>query len=142
MGFFGIEFEKKPLEQGALNTILGDKAKFKGELVSSGSVSVSGEFEGKINVHGEVIVAAGSKVVGEVRGSVVVVSGEIDGNIWASESLEISKNGRVHGDLTGGKIIIEDGSSYRGKVRVESEESAAVEKEEPPVFQPEPYRMS
>jgi cytoskeletal protein CcmA (bactofilin family) len=57
----------------------------------------------------------------------------VDGNITAVHTLEITRSGRVHGDLTGGKIVIEEGSSYRGKVKVETgreEELVEEEKEE------------
>ncbi|MFH1684475.1 MAG: polymer-forming cytoskeletal protein, partial [Candidatus Margulisiibacteriota bacterium] len=82
---------------------------------------------------GEVIIGKGSKVVGSVSGGSVIVSGTVEGNITAAQSLEIAKSGRVHGDLSGGRIIIEEGSSYRGKVRVESgkdEKTAAAQAEE------------
>ena len=120
MGLFGIELEKKPMAEGAFETIIGSRAKFKGELVSAGAVSLNGEFEGKLTAEGDLIIAPGSKIVGDVKGGNVIVSGKVDGNITAVHTLEINKSGRVHGDLAGGKIIIEEGSSYRGKVRVES----------------------
>jgi cytoskeletal protein CcmA (bactofilin family) len=130
MGIFGKE--SKPISQGAVDSLVGEKAKFKGELVSSGAVSINGEFEGKIAVEGEAIIARGSKVVGDISGGNVIVSGRVDGNIAAHQTLEITKTGRVHGDLAGGRIIIEEGSSYRGRVKVESrsgkeEESAEEE---------------
>ncbi|MDD5382727.1 MAG: polymer-forming cytoskeletal protein [Candidatus Margulisbacteria bacterium] len=123
MGLFGGE--NKPISHGAVDTIIGASAKFKGEIVSSGSVSVNGEFEGKLLTEGELIIAKGSKVVGDVKGGSVIVCGQVDGNIVATNSLEIAKTGRVHGDLVGGKIIIEEGSSYRGRVKVEGEAEAA-----------------
>lgn len=134
MGLFGIEMEKKQNAEGAFDTIIGEKAKFKGELSSSGAVRVNGQFEGKLTASGELIIAPGSKITGDVRGGSVIVSGKVDGNITASHSLEITKSGRVHGDLAGGKIIIEEGSSYRGKVRVES--SAGPSEVEPAEEQP------
>lgn len=124
MGIFSGE--KRTMEHHAVDTIIGEKAKFKGELSSSGSVSINGEFEGKLKTEGELIIARGSKVSGNVQGGSVIVSGRVDGNITASQSLEITKTSRVHGDLTGGKIIIEDGSSYCGRVRVEAEEKDQV----------------
>ena len=132
MGVFGKE--KKDIGHGAVDSIIGEKAKLKGELFSSGAVSVNGEFEGKISSEGEVIIARGSKIIGNVHGGNVIVSGRVDGNISASQTLEITKSGKVHGDLTGGRIIIEEGSSYRGRVRVEAgakeeEDYAAVEEE-------------
>jgi cytoskeletal protein CcmA (bactofilin family) len=125
MGIFSTE--KKIFSQGAVDTFVGEKAKIKGEIVSSGSVSINGYFEGKISADGEVIVATEGKIVGSIIGGVVVVSGKVDGNIIGSERIEIIKTGKVHGDLSGGKIIIEDGALYSGRVKVEGIE-AGVEK--------------
>lgn len=118
-----------PILEG-IDSVVGKQARFKGELVSSGSINVNGELEGKVAGEGEVIVSPGGKVVGEVHGGTVIVSGRVDGNITAKDTLEITKSGRVHGDLTGGKIVIEEGSYYQGRVKVESasvEEEPAVE---------------
>lgn len=127
MGIFGRE--KKPVIRGAVDSLIGEKAKFKGELISSESVSVNGEFEGKLSAEGEVIITRGSKVAGNIQGGNVIISGKVDGNITASQTLEITKSGKVHGDLVGGRIIIEEGSSYRGRVRVETEGAEEEEEE-------------
>lgn len=112
--------KKLNILQGGVDSVIGENTKFQGELVSGGSVNINGEFEGKIQAEGEIIVSPGGKVVGEVHGGSVVVSGKVNGNISARDTLEVSKSGRVHGDLIGGKIIIEEGSTYHGKVKVES----------------------
>ena len=137
MGIFTRE--KKPIGHGAVDSIIGEKAKFKGELVSSGAVSVNGEFEGKISSEGEVIIARGSKIVGNVTGGSIIVSGKVDGNITAEQNLEITKSGRVHGDLVGGRIVIEEGSSYRGRVKVET--GQAEEEKEEKEEEKEEYRV-
>ncbi|OGC25252.1 hypothetical protein A2291_03540 [candidate division WOR-1 bacterium RIFOXYB2_FULL_42_35] len=125
MALFG--FDKKNITQGAFDTIIGDRARFKGELDASGSVFISGEFEGKLNTSGEIIVADGSKITGNIHGGSVVVSGVVDGDISATHSLEITKTGRVHGGLVGGRIVIQEGSQYTGRVNVESQERAVAE---------------
>lgn len=117
MGIFNGE--KKSLTHGAVDTIIGEKAIIKGEINSSGSVSINGQFEGKLLVEGEVIVAPAGKIVGDIRGGVVIVSGRVDGNIYGTERVEIIKSGKVHGDLNGGKIVIEEGATYSGRVTVE-----------------------
>jgi len=126
--------KRLPILEG-FDSIIGGNAKIKGELVTTGSVNVSGEFEGKIEANGEVIIASGGKVLGEVHGSSVIVSGRVDGNIKAKDNLEVTKTGRVHGDLIGGKIIIEEGSSYHGRVKVEP---GVVEEFETPPASEEP----
>ena len=117
-----------------VDSIIGENAKFKGELTTSCSVSVNGELEGKVRADGEVIISNGGKVMGEIYGGSVVVSGKVDGHIVTKENLEITKSGRVHGDLTGGKVIIEEGSQYHGKVKVEH--SSAEEPLPETIFEP------
>ena len=128
MGLFGGD-NNETVSGGAVDTIIGDKAKFKGEISSAGSIRVNGEFEGKLETKGELIIGRGSKVTGSVAGGSVIVSGKVDGNILAGSSLEITKSGKVHGDLVGGRIVIEDGASYRGKVTVQQGAEAADETE-------------
>jgi cytoskeletal protein CcmA (bactofilin family) len=115
----GIFSAKKSDNAGVMDTIIGEKARFKGEINSSGPICVNGEFEGRLSSGGEIIIARGSLVRGEVNGKNVIVSGRVEGNIIAHQSLEITKDGRVHGDLTGGRVVIEEGSSYRGRVKIE-----------------------
>ena len=123
MGLFGTD---KNIVEGGIDTFLGEQTKFKGELDSTGPISVNGEFEGKLNSSGKIIVGQNGRVTGEVRGREVVVAGKVDGNITAGEILEIAKTGKVYGDLTGGKIVIEEGAVYRGKVAVSESEQPAV----------------
>ena len=78
----------------------------------------------------EIIVGRNSKVTGGIDGGTVVVSGKVEGNISATQNLEITKSGRVHGDLSGGRIVIEEGASYRGKVSVQATEEETEEEEE------------
>lgn len=131
MGFFeNLSGGKKmAIFQGGVDSLIGENARFKGELNSTGPVNVNGEFEGKIRSEGEIIVSPGGKVIGEIHGGSVIVSGKVDGNITARQTLEVSKNGRVHGDLTGAKIIIDEGSTYHGRVKVESVTAEEEEKE-------------
>lgn len=105
---------------GGVDSIVGEQARFKGELVSRGSINVAGEFEGKIRAEGEVLISPAGKVTGEINGGNVIVSGRVDGDITAQETLEVAKSGRVHGDLTGGRIVIDEGAVYHGRVKVES----------------------
>jgi hypothetical protein len=44
------------------------------------------------------------------------VSGVVVGNIRASESVEITKDGRMVGDIYAPRVIIVDGASFRGTV--------------------------
>ena len=120
MAIFQSSKSKQPAISEGIDSVIGKRAKFQGELHSSGSVNVAGHFEGKLRVEGEIVLSQGGKVSGEIQGGSVIISGTVEGNITAKDTLEITKTGRVHGDLLGGRIIIDEGSSYQGRVKVHS----------------------
>lgn len=102
-----------------LNTLIGKGTDFKGVLHTQGSVHVEGHFEGEINAKGEVFVAEKSKVKANIFAKRVVISGEVIGNIETVQGLEISKMGRVYGNISGDRLIIEEGAIYKGKVNMD-----------------------
>ena len=101
-----------------INSFIGEGTLFKGEINASGSLFINGQVEGLISIEGDVFVGEKGKVVGNVIGAKVVVSGHIVGDITAKMGLEITKNGNVEGEITCDKLIIEDGSAYKGRVHV------------------------
>jgi len=121
MGILGQK--KKAADYVGINTIIGEETQIKGEITSKGSVRVGGEFEGKIQAHGDVLVGEGSIINGNINGSRVIVSGEVNGNIAANAGLEITKTGKVIGDILSDKLIVDEGAIYKGKVTLESSSS-------------------
>ncbi len=115
----GILGKSKPVDFGTVSSILGEDASFRGEISTRGSIRIGGEFEGKVNAEGDVFVGEGSKVTGNIIGSRVIVSGEINGNIVSTAGLEITKTGKVFGDVTSNKLIVDEGAIYKGKVNME-----------------------
>jgi len=113
-----------------ISSIIGEGTSFKGEISSAGSLQIAGEVIGCINVKGEVFIVGNGRVQGDINGGRVVVSGTVDGNIIAGKGLEILKNGKVNGEITCDKLIIEEGSSYQGKVNVAGVLGAAEIREE------------
>jgi len=103
-----------------VGSVLSVDAKFRGELSTEGSISINGQFEGKLIAKEEVVISPSGHVIGEVFGRSVIISGKVDGHIHARENLELLKTGRVHGDISGGSIVLEEGSIYQGKVKVAS----------------------
>ena len=49
----------------------------------------------------------------------VVIAGEVIGNIEATSGLEICNTGRVYGDISGDRLIIDEGAIYKGKVNMD-----------------------
>ena len=118
MGILGAR--KKTTDYIGINSIIGDDTQIKGEIITKGSIRMGGEFEGKIQAHGDVLIGEGSRVTGTVAGAKVIVSGDVNGNISANGGLEITKTGKVFGDIISDKLIVDEGAIYKGKVTLES----------------------
>jgi cytoskeletal protein CcmA (bactofilin family) len=122
--FMGILGQKKKVyDYVGINSIIGEDTQIKGEITSKGSIRLGGEFEGKIQAYGDVLIGEGSKVTGSVAGAKVIVSGDVNGNISAGGGLEITKTGKVYGDIISDKLIVDEGAIYKGKVTLESTSS-------------------
>ena len=48
----------------------------------------------------------------------VAVEGHIEGNVQASERIEIKRNGRITGDIVAASMTMADGASIEGHVRI------------------------
>lgn len=116
MAFMGKK--KDEVDYNAIDCVVGENSKIKGEFYTSGSAHISGEVEGKIKVEGALFIAESSNIQGEIEGSRVVVSGKVVGNVTARASLEITKTGKVDGDIFSAHLNIEDGAIYNGRVKI------------------------
>ena len=55
-------------------------------------------------------------VKAEVQVRNCIIAGVVVGNVTATESVEITKEGRMVGDIAAPRVIIVDGASFRGRI--------------------------
>lgn len=97
-----------------LDTLIGKEISAEGTLDSEGDIQVNGQFQGEIKSNGDVIVAEHAKVKADITATNVYVAGEVDGNIAATERLEILETGRVNGNVASQALSIEPGGILKG----------------------------
>jgi cytoskeletal protein CcmA (bactofilin family) len=98
---------------------VGAKISIRGTIISRGDVYLNGEVEGKVEaVNSTVTVGPNAKVIANLDAKKVVVVGTVDGNIKATEVIELQKTGTITGDLTTARIAIEDGAYLKGSVNI------------------------
>ncbi|MBU1082964.1 polymer-forming cytoskeletal protein [Patescibacteria group bacterium] len=105
------------------DTLVGKEVVVKGTLESEGDVQINGYFAGTIDSEKDVIVSEHAKVKANITGKNVYVAGEVDGDITASEKLEILETGRVDGDVTSQALSIEPGGILKGSSQMRETES-------------------
>jgi cytoskeletal protein CcmA (bactofilin family) len=98
---------------------VGAKISIRGTIISRGDVYLNGEVEGKVEaVNSTVTVGPNAKVIANLEAKKVVIVGNVDGNIKATEIVELQKTGALTGDLTTARIAIEDGAYFKGNVNI------------------------
>ncbi len=115
--------KKRPFSAHQIHTLLGENTHFKGSLHSQNSLRIDGTLEGDIHAQGELFIGEKSKIKANIVAKRIIVAGEVIGNIEALQGLEIISTGKVYGDISGARLVIEKGAVYRGKVNMDVIES-------------------
>jgi cytoskeletal protein CcmA (bactofilin family) len=98
---------------------IGKSVVVKGELSGSEDLYVDGQVEGTIALKGNSLtVGPNGQVKASVEAKAVVVQGKLEGNIQASDRVELRKSAIVTGDISTQRISIEEGAFLKGKVDI------------------------
>lgn len=107
-------------------THIGPNVTIDGELRSEESLRVDGKVSGLIVLReGELTVGKGAQVDADIRCARVLVLGTVNGNVAASERIELGVTARVTGSLSANRIVIIDGASFSGRVDMDRRTIAA-----------------
>ncbi len=110
---------------GAETTVIGPSILISGKLSGDEDLTVRGRVEGELSLTRTLIVEPSGIVKANVSVRNAIVSGVVVGNITASESVELTREGRMVGDIRSPRVIIVDGASFRGRVDMGNAEPRA-----------------
>ncbi|GJM20879.1 MAG: hypothetical protein DHS20C15_07940 [Planctomycetota bacterium] len=105
-------------DSGNEPTVIGADTHIKGEMSFSKTVRLVGTFEGSVHGEGELQVSKGAACKADVDSKAVVVDGIVEGNLIASEKVQLNASGVVRGDIVAGKMVMAEGASFFGQCAV------------------------
>ena len=104
---------------------IGKSVVIKGELSGSEDLYLDGQVEGSIALKGNnLTVGPNGRVKASIEAKGVVVQGKLDGNIQATERVELRKSAVMNGDITTQRISIVEGAFLKGKVDITRSEGS------------------
>ena len=105
---------------------IGKSVIIKGDLSGSEDLTIEGQVEGKIELRQNVLtIGANGKIKAAVFAKTVIVQGEVQGDITATERIDIRDAGSVDGDLSAPRIAIADGAHFRGSIDMQKQNGRA-----------------
>jgi len=113
-------------------TLIAAGTEIRGDILFAGRLHVDGKVEGAIRGEGAqamLTLSEQASVTGEVQAPHIVVNGSINGDVTASERLELASNARVEGNVFYKVLEMSAGARINGKM---------VHRAEPPRQLPKP----
>ena len=108
---------------------IGKSVIIKGELSGSEDLYIDGQVEGSISLKNfSLTVGPNGQVKASVESKAIVVQGKLEGNLQASDRVELRKSAVVTGDITTQRIAIEEGAYLKGKVDIQGKAERAAGK--------------
>lgn len=111
----------KPRKKKSVNridTLIGRHTHIKGDISFSGGLRVDGSVEGNINATGDdssvLTLSDHGRIDGEVRVPNVIINGEVNGNVYASQHVELAAKARINGNLYYRMLEMAMGSEVNG----------------------------
>jgi len=107
-----------------LETVIGADSTIKGELVIKGTVRIDGFVEGDIQADW-VVVGESGRIKGNVQARTMVVGGRVEGNLEASEIVEMKDKAQVFGEICTAKLAMSEGALFDGQSSMKKKMEAA-----------------
>ncbi len=118
----------RDIKEGTLSGFVGNGTSVTGEATFKAMLRIDGHLSGKvISNSGTLIVGTNGKVDANIEVSVAVIHGTINGDIIATQRLELGRAAKVNGNIQTPSLVIEQGGIFEGSCKM-LQMSAAVDK--------------
>ena len=127
----------RDIKEGTLSGFVGGGTVVTGEANFKAMMRVDGHLSGRVSSSsGTLIVGAHGKVDANIEVAVAVIHGTINGDIIATQRLELGRAAKVNGNIQTPSLIIEQGAVFEGSCKMVQMTQAAdkaknIKREEP-----------
>src|SRR6266436_7633042 len=109
----------RDIKEGTLGGFVGSGTLVTGEANFKAMMRVDGHLSGRVSSSGgTLIVGANGKVDANIEVAVAIIHGTINGDIIASQRLELGRAAKVNGNIQTPSLIIEQGAVFEGTCKM------------------------
>ena len=109
----------RDIKEGTLSGFVGGGTVVTGEANFKAMMRVDGHLSGRVSSSsGTLIVGANGKVEANIEVAVAVIHGTINGDIIATQRLELGRAAKVNGNIQTPSLIIEQGAVFEGSCKM------------------------
>lgn len=109
----------REIKEGNLSGFVGSGTIVTGEANFKAMMRVDGHLSGRINSSsGTLIVGANGKVDANIEVAIAVVHGTVNGDIIATQRLELGRAAKVNGNIQTASLMVEPGALFEGSCKM------------------------
>ncbi|HEU4870903.1 MAG TPA: polymer-forming cytoskeletal protein [Pyrinomonadaceae bacterium] len=109
----------RDIKEGTLSGFVGGGTEVTGEANFKAMMRIDGHLSGRVSSSsGTLIVGANGKVDANIEVAVAVIHGTINGDIIATQRLELGRAAKVNGNIQTPSLVIEQGAVFEGSCKM------------------------
>ena len=109
----------REIKDGSLSGFVGSGTVITGEASFKSMLRVDGRFSGRISsAGGALIVGAGGQVDANIEVAVATIHGVVNGDIIASDRIELGRAAKLNGNIQTPSLMIEQGAIFEGSCKM------------------------
>ena len=125
-------FDPEPGSVRSGSAALGKNVTVKGQIFAREDLTIDGEVEGTVECHEHrLTIGPNARVQAGLKAREIIIQGSIQGNVDATDKIDIKKEAKLVGDIKTSRIVIEDGAYFKGSIDI-SKAAAAVKSPQQP----------
>ena len=115
----------RDIKEGLLSGFVGNGTTLTGEANFKGMLRVDGHLSGQVKSEGgTLIVGNNGQVDADIEVAIATIHGAVNGDITASQRLELGRAAKVNGNITTPSLVIEQGAVFEGTCQMFQQKAA------------------
>ena len=122
---------------------LGKNVTVKGQIFAREDLTIDGEVEGTVECQEHrLTIGPNARVQAGLKAREIIIHGSIQGNVDATDKIDIKKEAKLVGDIKTSRIVIEDGAYFKGSIDISKAAAASPKPAGPPTQPVQPAASS
>jgi cytoskeletal protein CcmA (bactofilin family) len=109
----------RDIKEGTLSGYVGNGTSLTGEANFKGMLRIDGRLTGRVaSQDGTLLVGTNGQVDADIEVAIATINGTVNGDIIATERVEMGRAARVNGNIQTPSLMIEQGAIFEGSCRM------------------------
>jgi len=122
--------DKRKSKSAKLDTLIGQHTHIKGDISFSGGLRIDGSVAGNINATGDLdsvlTLSEQGNLEGEIRVPNLLINGSIQGNVYASQHVELAPQAKIQGNVYYSMLEMQMGAEVNGQLIRMTDDNEAI----------------